>query len=240
MEKKQRFGVRDSGLGRIAWLAAIVTSVGFAGLSPVRAAEPASAIRVRVCNYAKVERRVLFEAEKEATRILGQAGIVSTWLDCPLEAAEFEARAACQQPLGPSDIVLRFIPSSMERGLPFDHPKVGFAFLTKEGPRGSLAGVFYPRIFTLARGDDFALALGLGRAAAHEIGHLLLRTEEHSQRGIMRGDWTYRDFCDGTAMLHFDLKQAERMRAEVEDRMAETYAPPREAVSPASCLAAGQ
>jgi len=215
MERKQGFGNGDSGFRRIARLAAIVTLLGIAGSSPARGAEPSSAINVRVYNYARVGPKTLLEAEKETTRILGQAGISTAWLDYPLEAAEIEAHPACRQPLDASDIVLRFVPASMEKGLPFDHSKAGFAFLTKEGPRGSLAGVFYQRVFTLARGDDFALGVGLGRAAAHEIGHLLLRTEEHSNRGIMRAGWTYRDFCDGTAMLDFDLKQAERMRAEV-------------------------
>jgi hypothetical protein len=238
MEKKQGFGNGNSEFGRVARLAAIVTFLGFASLSPTKATEPAAPINVRVYNYAKVERRILVDAEKEAARILGQAGIETAWLDCPLDPAEFEERPACQQPLGPTDIVLRFIPSSMMKGLPFDHSKVGFAFLTKEGPRGSLAGVFYSRILTLARGDDYALALGLGRATAHEIGHLLLRSEGHSPRGIMRANWGRRDFRDGTEILSFTPEQSAEMRAEVQERQAQTQASLRDAVSPASELAA--
>jgi hypothetical protein len=238
MEKKQGFGNRDSGFAKIARLAAIVTFVGFAGFSPMRGAEPSSAITVRVYNYAKVERRILVDAQKEAARILGQAGIATVWLDCPLDPAEFEEHPACQQPLGPADIVLRFIPSSMEKGLPFDHSKVGFAFLTKEGPRGSLVGVFYQRIFALARGDESALSIGLGRATAHEIGHLLLRSEGHSPWGIMRANWGRRDFGDGTEILSFTPEQAVKMRAEVQERQAQTQASLRDAVSPAAELAA--
>jgi hypothetical protein len=238
MEKEQGYGNRDSGFAKIARLAAIVTFVGFASLSPMSGAEASSAITVRVYNYAKVERRILVEAEKEATRILDQAGITSAWLDCPLDPAEFEEHPACQQPLGPADIVLRFIPSSMEKGLPFDHSKVGFAFLTKEGPRGSLAGVFYQRIFALTRGDEFALGVGLGRAAAHEIGHVLLRSEGHSPWGIMRANWRGRDFRDGTEILSFTPEQAVKMRAEVQERQMQTQASLRGEGSPASELAA--
>jgi hypothetical protein len=218
VENKQGFGFRDSGFGKITRLAAIVTFAGFASLSPMSAAEASSAINVRVYDYAKVERRVLLEAEKEATRILDQAGITTMWLDCPLDPAEFEEHPVCQQPLSPADIVLRFVPSSMEKGLPFDHTKVGFAFLTKEGPRGSLAGVFYQRIFALARGDESALGVGLGRAAAHEIGHLLLRSEGHSPWGIMRANWSGKDFRDGTKILSFTPEQAVKMRGEVASR----------------------
>jgi hypothetical protein len=203
-------------------------------------AEAQSDISIRVYNYAKVERRILVGAQKEATRILGQAGIATAWLDCPLEPAEFEDHPACQQPLGPADIVLRLIPGSMEKGLPFDHSKVGFAFLTKEGPRGSLAGVFYQRIFALTRGDDFALGVGLGRAAAHEIGHLLLRSEGHTARGIMRANWSGRDFRGRTEILSFTPDQASKMRAEVENRQAEILASLREAASTGLDLAAGR
>jgi hypothetical protein len=238
MGKRQGFGVRDSGFGKIARLGGIATLVGFASLSLASGAEPTSPINVRVYNYAQVERRILIKAEKEATRILGQAGIATAWLECPLDAAEFEERVACQQPLGPADIVLRFIPSSMMKGLPFDHSKVSFAFLAKEGPRGSLVGVFYQRVFALARGDEFALALGLGRAAAHEIGHVLLRSEGHSRWGIMRANWGRRDFRDGTQILSFTPEQAAEMRAEVQERQAQTDASLRDAVSPVSELAA--
>jgi len=33
----------------------------------------------------------------------------------------------------------------------------------------------------------------LGRAMAHEVGHLLLGTREHAAAGLMRGKWTSRE-----------------------------------------------
>ncbi|MFB3922004.1 MAG: hypothetical protein ACE145_09795 [Terriglobia bacterium] len=204
----------------MAWRLVGASLAALAFSRPANAAEPTPSIRVRVYDYARVERRILAAAEKEAAQILAQAGIATVWVDCPLEAADYEAHPACHQPLTPADIILRFVSSSMEKGLPFDHSKVGFALVSKEGPPGSFASVFYQRILSLARGDESALGLGLGRATTHEIGHLLLRTEEHSKRGIMRGDWRQRDFCDGTAMLLFAREEADRMRANLRSRVA--------------------
>ncbi len=216
MEQRKGFGISDSGFGRIASLASIVAFLGFASLSRVSGAELTSSINVRVYNYARVEQKTLVGTEKEATRILRQAGIETDWLDCPLNAAEFEKRPACQSPLGPGDLVLRVVPQSMADRMPLDHSKVGFAFVTKQGEqRGSLGGVFYDRIRAMARCEESAVEVALGRAMAHEIGHLLLRTDEHSKRGLMRGDWHRRDFCNGIAILLFNPQQAERMRAEV-------------------------
>jgi hypothetical protein len=40
---------------------------------------------------------------------------------------------------------------------------------------------------TAARAD---VAVLLGRVAAHELGHLMMRTSAHARRGLMRPNWT--------------------------------------------------
>ncbi len=80
--------------------------------------------------------------------------------------------------------------------------------------------VVYHRIRQLTHGDVSAEGLALGRAIMHEIGHLLVRTEVHSPRGIMRGDWNHWDFTSPTAVLNFTAEQAEIIRAEVRARLA--------------------
>jgi len=55
---------------------------------------------------------------------------------------------------------------------------------------------------------------------AHEIGHLLLGTPEHSSRGIMRARWEREDLRDAARRcLVFNSEQAEKMRANVRSRM---------------------
>jgi len=214
-----------SGFGGLASLFSTLTVLGFASISPVSGADSLPTITVRVYNYARVKAAILADAEREATRIFAAAGLETTWLECPLDAAEFERRPACQQSMGGADIVLRIVPQSMEKAFPLDHTKVGFAFISKEGRGGILAVVFHRRVRQCARGEEWAESLAIGRAAVHEIGHLLLRTEVHSSRGIMRGDWHGRDFRDATAILNFMPEQAEHLRTEVRERQAQLPAP---------------
>jgi len=58
--------------------------------------------------------------------------------------------------------------------------------------RGTLATVFTDRIRSLAAEIKMADGELLGRAIAHEIGHLLLGTTHHSSTGLMRGHWSSR------------------------------------------------
>ena len=221
--KNQGLGVRGWGLGAmlVTGLAVTLVTPCFSQERLLELEQSELRLTVRVYNYAQASRVQLKQAEEEAGRILRRAGVETIWLDCPLDAAAFETHPACQQELNSADLVLRILPQAMVERMPFDHSKVGFAFLTKEGPRGSMLGVFYDRIRTQARGDEAATSLGLGRAAAHEIGHMLLRTEAHSSRGIMRGDWQGRDFRNPTALLAFTPEQARLIGAEVLARVEE-------------------
>jgi hypothetical protein len=55
---------------------------------------------------------------------------------------------------------------------------------------GTLATVFTDRIAWLAALSRAKYTDLLGRAVAHEIGHLLIGTNEHSASGLMRAIWT--------------------------------------------------
>jgi hypothetical protein len=55
---------------------------------------------------------------------------------------------------------------------------------------GTLATVYADRVTKLAELSGADPGQLLGRAIAHEIGHLLLGTTRHADRGLMRGVWT--------------------------------------------------
>jgi hypothetical protein len=52
------------------------------------------------------------------------------------------------------------------------------------------------RVFDLPALADYRLGLVLGRAVAHEIGHFLLATGTHADRGLMRATVNAREFAD--------------------------------------------
>jgi hypothetical protein len=59
---------------------------------------------------------------------------------------------------------------------------------------GRVATVYVDRAHWLASESGTEDSVVLGRAIAHEIGHLLMGTGRHSPRGLMRAIWMRKDF----------------------------------------------
>ena len=66
-------------------------------------------ITVRVYNYATVSPDILTSVKNEASLIFQQAGIDTSWLDCRLTLPTSSVPRQCQEPLGPTDLVLRIV-----------------------------------------------------------------------------------------------------------------------------------
>jgi hypothetical protein len=67
---------------------------------------------------------------------------------------------------------------------------LGYSVVDSRQKRGTLATVFVDRIRMAALRTRLDPARLLGRAMAHEIGHLLLGTTGHSRAGLMRARWS--------------------------------------------------
>ena len=198
--------------------------------------QPESTIIVRVYNYAHVQGGALTRAKSEAQRILATAGVESLWLDCSLVPTQFQSRAdqVCAGPFGGRTLVVRILPGSTPAKAAFRDTVFGFA----EGD--SVASVFCGRITELAPWLDNAdgeIPLVMGAVIAHELGHLLLRSNSHSPTGVMCGQWDRN--CLRLAIIGrqlFTPQQAEVIRAEVARRdhieVAEQLARPQEAALP--------
>ena len=71
------------------------------------------------------------------------------------------------------------------------HPdSLGFSFVDTGTGSGTLATIFLDRVHDLSARAGADSGPLLGRAMAHEIGHLLLGTTHHADRGLMRGVWS--------------------------------------------------
>ena len=218
---------RDQGLGTRGWGLLVPLTMILASQAGLAQHVPADSpsIRVRLYDYARLEPIDLARAEDEATQILRRAGIETAWVDCPLASSGGQLQPVCQEDLAPTDISLRILPRSMSVHSPFRGNTLGFAGLSGEGDRGSMASIFYFGIQDLARMGDTPEHKILGHAIAHEIGHLLLRTIGHTSSGIMRVTWGRKDLkrlnMEG---LFFTEGQAEVMRAEVRARRTQQEA----------------
>ena len=124
-------------------------------------------------------------ALRTAAAILRQADVAATWLDC---SPSSPSPSACRSPLARGELVLRITPSAAAQTP--GRAALGYSLLTPDSAGGTLATVFSDRVSWLATAAGANRTTLLGRAAAHEIGHLLLGTNEHSAAGLMRAEWT--------------------------------------------------
>ena len=66
---------------------------------------------------------------------------------------------------------------------------LGDAFVDTSARSAVLATIYVDRVASLAGAADLATHVVLGYAIAHELGHLLLGSNIHSARGLMRAVW---------------------------------------------------
>jgi hypothetical protein len=107
---------------------------------------------------------------------------------------------------------------SRSRGL--SASTMGISFLSSSG-EGSYADIFFQPATQVPGAENRDLGLLLGHAAAHELGHLLLGTNSHSERGLMRARWENSELLQirGGKLL-FSESKARHMRKTIAARRA--------------------
>ena len=185
-------------------------------------------IVVRTFNNYGVPADDLREARAHASAILSGAGINVTWLDCwNGDQPAPDASARCRAGVG-SDLVLRLQrapAANRERfaslGFALVKPKAGLkASTTTAGDAlPFLATVYADLAEGVARRAGVSSRPVLGRAIAHEIGHLLLNENDHPKEGLMRAAWSQVELRKAEARAwRFLDEEAEVMRAAVARR----------------------
>ena len=150
----------------------------------------------------------------EAAVILDRVGVRVLWIRC--DAGDIQM-SDCRRPLGPYELAVRLIAPPEQRSK--DTRPLGEANVDVVKKTGSLATVFANRVrwFAEASGIDFSTVLG--RAIAHEIGHLVIGTTAHRPTGLMRALWKSQDVTDNhwvfTEEDALALRQASRLRSPV-------------------------
>src|SRR5690242_17129905 len=135
--------------------------------------EPPPRITIRISDTAAVPDAVLSRATRQAAHILGIAGVQIEWLSCPASGPlDEETRKSCGRPPGASDFWLHIVRGKLPNLS--DHT-LGATLL--EGAQFRSAYVLYPRVKALAEELRIEEHVILSAAMAHEVGHLLLGTE---------------------------------------------------------------
>jgi hypothetical protein len=204
-------------LASLAALAATGSGTLALAKNPSDTPKEARAITLRVYDYAHVNRREMLAAEGEATGILRLAGVDARWMDCPTSNADRVKYPDCQSAWQVNDYCLRILPNAMVDSAGKWQDALGVAHET-DGLLAYLADVFYDRVNSLSQ-YACPMPLLLGRAMAHEIGHLLLGTHSHSSKGIMRPFWSGQDLrLDVSPYLLFTPDQSRHMKTRLAAR----------------------
>ena len=166
---------RSVGCPKVGWVAGLL--VLMAG-SNARAAEP---VVIRSYNLSSVPTGELTEARETLQATLRAASIDLVWRDC--------VNGGCEEPLGARDLIVRIV--AAPRGVGLD--ELGYSMVDLQERVGTLATVYSDRVALLAERARVDAGKVLGRAVAHEVGHMLLGTSQHSATGLMRARWLDRE-----------------------------------------------
>jgi hypothetical protein len=206
-DPRRRAETRAGGIEvRRSTLRAMPTFVRTAGAvalaAALLAASPANAgdrpLVIRVYDMASDDARGRAAALRTAAESIASAGVTVAWRDCSRGGAAHPCRTVRKE----GDLVVRVMPASGENAT----GQLGFAPLDPSGRATVIATVFYDMVLRVARRTGLGADELLGRAIAHEVGHLLLRAPGHGGSGLMRplwtdeelmhnrpGDWTFSD-----------------------------------------------
>jgi hypothetical protein len=174
-----------------SWIAAWTIGVALAVPANASAQDPQSVltVRVRVDDYANVSGKDLAKAEAQATAAYRAAGFEVVWSPSESRPDAGPAATAARS----IEIRVVILPRDMAekkcREEALGAGVMGVAISTATEARNRLAYIFYDRIERVTISNHIPIERGLGHALAHEIGHLLIGLDSHSDHGLMRPEW---------------------------------------------------
>ena len=163
-------------------------------------------VTIRIYNYAAVPPADIDTARAVADGIFHETGISLQWVDCRVPAfaptgatagKPAAPRSSCTAPLGETEFVLRLL--ELPAGERTPRLALGVSLLELDAHTGVLITIDPARAAAVAAQAGADSSVVLGRAIAHEVGHLLLGTSRHARSGLMRALWSQRELHENLA-----------------------------------------
>jgi len=130
-----------------------------------------------------------------AASIVSAASVELLWHTCaepaePSKPSDARRARTCALPLAPGELAVRIVRSG--GGADGSRPvrPLGDAMINSQTGAGVLATVYLDRVNWMAQQTGVDARALLGRAIAHELGHLLMATGAHGSNGLMRPVWS--------------------------------------------------
>jgi hypothetical protein len=182
---------------------------------PLQAEErPAPELTIRMYNAFGVSSKDILAAQETAGRILQTAGVRANWRECWRDAGIARGgMRVCADTLHATEVIVRIVAGRPEH----QNGRMGLGYSLVVAPSGAatLATVFGNRVSELAQRVHVEPTTLLGRAIAHEVGHLLLGIDDHTSDGLMRAHWSDVALHEGADRWRFSATEADHIRAEV-------------------------
>ena len=142
---------------------------------------------VLVSNRANLRPEMLKAAEDDAAAIFRVAGVQTTWVNAEPTDVGHDY---------PVDFIVMVVSGkeAARMAARADQDAMGVAVRDSndEAGPGGMAFVLFDRVENSASSHHVSISRVLGQVIAHELGHLLLPGNGHSERGIMRAAWNLR------------------------------------------------
>lgn len=179
-------------------------------------------VQVRMFNVARVFQKDLVRAEAEASRIFTETGIELRWTEGRVDdtsaliqdfSDNHSSAGGCRGELNASELRVQLLPRS-PRGVPAG--TLGFSLPCARFGVDSTIYIEQCEAVT----SNYHMLVGfskvLGHVIAHELGHVLLRSSEHSASGLMRAHWDVHAWVRAAeGDIRIEQGEARRMRREV-------------------------
>jgi len=196
--------------------------LAIAGVVRAESDEPPSRplLVIRTYETYQVSSDTLRIAKDAAAVVLKDVGIDVRWLDCGQKnGPPIGESQRCGQPLAPNERMLSIQARGAVGGA--QNVSMGFTVVSRrpEAYWPVLSTVFADVVAAVARATGVDAGRLLGYAVAHEIGHVLLNSPQHSSGGLMRAVWSKLELREPrTADWTFLSGEAEAMRAAIAAR----------------------
>lgn len=200
---------------RVLLLIAVWSLMGPAPLAAAVRAE--ASVSIRIYNYAAVPPAQMEDARTAADLIFRTTGIRLQWMNCRVPGSEAHGaivHECAEQVHEGREFILRLVERIPADGN--DASRVlalGTSMLDRQTQGGVLVTVDLFPVRRIAEGAATDPSILLGRAIAHELGHLLLGRADHPRSGLMRAFWS-KDELRGVRPTdwRFSPSEAVRMR----------------------------
>jgi hypothetical protein len=178
-------------------------------------ASPSLAVRFYSTSSASV--RDVEEMKQDASQVLKHSGVEIEWVPCaPSPRDEVVVCTEHRAPAGLTVVIVRLVDKAPQVTRELDkkvRPLIGWADLDSFG-----IIILYQTACTMAQNEPRAASKGqiLGHAVAHEIGHLLFGSRDHSAAGIMKANYSRDDlYAIARGDLLFTEEESRLLRARV-------------------------